>query len=283
MTGALIPAGGLIAAILGLAAYWYHVSQRDRVVRRLNETESEEDFVDEIEQPFARRYRLLPWLIVVPIGIAMGWYWEWPWNIAAGVIFVLALIGSEVDAWIYQWRISRMESQLADAIDILVASVSAGSSLQASLNQAAENSPMPLRAEMQEMVARLRLGDSPPSVFRLLSQRVPTETFRLFATTLTVNWQVGGELGETLAAIGSTIRDRLAIARQLRTLSTQGTLTTFTVLAVIWFMAAMMWQADPSRFLSFLGSTPGSWMIAACLFLQGVGVALISKISRPKV
>ena len=184
MTGALIPAGGLIAAILGLAVYWYHVSQRDRVVRRLNETESEEDFVDEIEQPFARRYRLLPWLIVVPIGIAMGWYWEWPWNIAAGVIFVLALIGSEVDAWIYQWRISRMESQLADAIDILVASVSAGSSLQASLNQAAENSPMPLRAEMQEMVARLRLGDSPPSVFRLLSQRVPTETFRLFATCL---------------------------------------------------------------------------------------------------
>ncbi len=283
MTGVLIPAGGLIAAVLGLAAYWYHVVQRDLVVRRLNETETEADFVDEIEQPFARRYRLLPWLIAVPIGIAIAWFWGWPWNIAAGVIFVLALIGSEVDAWIHQWRISRMESQLADAIDILVASVGAGSSLQASLNQAAENSPMPLRGEMQEMVARLRLGDSPPDVFSLLSQRVPTETFRLFATTLTVNWQVGGELGETLAAIGSTIRDRLAIARQLRTLSTQGTLTTFTVLGVVWFMGAMMWQADPPRFLSFVGSTVGSWMIAAALFLQGVGVALVSKISRPKI
>jgi tight adherence protein B len=172
---------------------------------------------------------------------------------------------------------------LADAIDVLVASVSSGASLQASLRQASEYSPMPLRGELSEMVARLRLGDSPPDVFDLLRQRVPTETFRLFATTLTVNWTVGGELAETLAAIGSTIRDRLAIARQIRTLSTQGTLTTLTVLAVVWFMAAMMWQADPPRFKSFLQSGVGSWLVAASLFLQGVGVALVSRISRPKI
>ena len=283
MTGFLVPAGSLFAAIVGLAIYWYKSAQRDFIVQRLHASESDIQADISYEYPFARRHRVIPWITIVPVGLVAAWALALPWNIALGVIFVMALLCSEVDAWIYQWRVSRMEAQLADTIDVLVASVGAGSSLQAALTQAADFAPLPLRRELSEMVARLRLGDSPPSVFDLLRQRVPTETFRLFTTTLTVNWQVGGELAETLSAIGSTIRDRLAIARQIRTLSTQGAFTTVAVLIVIWFMSAMMWQADPLRFESFLISTVGSWMVAACLFLQGVGITLVSRISRPKV
>lgn len=283
MSGILLPTGGLIAAIAGLAIYWYQAATRDFILQRLHEADTDARPVLDKERPFASRHYFLPWLVVTPIGLSLGWIWLWPWNIVIGLVIVAGFIGTEIDAWIYGWNLSRMESQLADAIDVLVASVSSGASLQASLRQASEYSPMPLRGELAEMVARLRLGDSPPDVFDLLRQRVPTETFRLFATTLTVNWTVGGELAETLAAIGSTIRDRLAIARQIRTLSTQGTLTTLTVLAVVWFMAAMMWQSDPPRFAAFLQSDVGSWLVAASLFLQGVGVALVSRISRPKI
>ena len=283
MIGQIIPIGGLIAAVCGLAYYWFHVAQRDRIIRRLQDAEEPGDASDASERPFASRVPWLPWCLAVPLTLLLLWFFNWPINIALGVAFVFAFVGMELDAWIYQWRLSRIEAQLADAIDVLVASVGAGSSLQSALRQAAEFSQMPLRGEFAEMVARLRLGDSPPDVFDLMSQRVPTEVFRLFSTTLTVNWQVGGELAGTLAAIGTTIRDRLTIARQLRTLSTQGTLTTLTVLAVIWFMAAMMWQADPPRFTAFVVSPVGSWLVAGCLLLQGIGVALVSRISRPRI
>lgn len=283
MTGILLPAGGLLAATLGLIAFWVQTARRDFILRRLNDVDRTVSTTSVTEKPFATRHRIVSWLIVVPFGLILGWLTGAPWNITIGLMVVAGFIGMELDAWIYQWRLMRMESQLADAIDVLVASVSSGASIQASLRQASEYAPMPLRREILEMVARLRLGDSPPDVFDLLRIRVPTETFRLFSTTLTVNWQVGGELAETLSAIGSTIRDRLTIARQLRTLSTQGTLTTLTVLGVVWFMAAMMWQADPPRFISFLLSTVGSWLITVCLLLQGIGVALVSRISRPKV
>ena len=103
------------------------------------------------------------------------------------------------------------------------------------------------------------------------------------ATSLVVNWQVGGGLAETLSGVGKTVRDRLAISRQVRTLSTQGRLTTVTVLGVVWFMAAMMWQADEARFVGFVNSTPGSWLMSGTLALQGVGIALVSKISRPRI
>lgn len=283
MTGVLVPVGGLLAAILGLAFYWYRAAQREFVVQRLRASEEDVEREYQTEAVFASRHRLIPWLVVIPLGVLVAWWGSWPVNITCGIVLVVGSIGMEIDAWIYQWRLSRIEAQLADAIDVVVSSVSAGASLQAALQQASEYSPMPLRAELAEMVARLRFGDSPVDVFVLLEQRVPTETFQLLSTTLNVNWQVGGELAGTLAAIAGTIRDRLAIARQLRTLSTQGTLTTLTVLVVVWFMAAMMWQSDPPRFVSFLLSEVGSWLIAVGLLMQGIGVALVSRISRPKI
>lgn len=278
----LITMLGLTCATFGVAYYWYTAAVRESVLRRLDDSTEEAEAVN-LEQPFAKRHLFLVWLLVIPVGVLLAFLTSWPTNLVAGLMIVLGCLLAEMDAWIYGWRVNRMESQLAEATDVIVASLSSGASLQASLQQASEFSPMPLRSELEEMVARLRLGDSPIDIFDSLRQRVPTETFQLLATTLTVNWSVGGELSGTLSSIATTIRDRLAIARQIRTLSTQGTVTTLTVLAVIWFMAAMMWQSDPMRFEGFLASATGSWLVAAGLLLQGLGVALVSRISRPKI
>jgi len=45
----------------------------------------------------------------------------------------------------------------------------------------------------------------------------------------------------------------------------------------------MMWQADGARFVNFVTSVVGSWLVAVSLFLQGIGIALVSRISRPTV
>lgn len=278
----LVPLLFLILASAVLVLYWVRAARRETVRRRLDD--QPEEWVEELpEPPFASRHRWIPLIFAAFIAAAFALLTTCPDNIAAGIGFVFLFVGMEADAWIYRWRIARMESQLADTTDILVSSITSGASLQASLTQAAEFSPIPLRYELEEMVVRLRLGDSPNDVFEMLGQRVPTETFKLLATTLIVNWNAGGELSPTLSSIASTIRDRLAISRQIRTLSTQGTLTTVIVLSTIWFMATMMWQSDPIRFEGFIRSESGSWLISAGLLLQGIGVALVSRISRPKL
>ncbi|MEM1227811.1 MAG: type II secretion system F family protein [Planctomycetota bacterium] len=282
MNAVLFPAG-LLAATAGLGYYWYDSRRREQVRSRLvaEAGAEEERFV--VTKPFARRHWWIAILVALAVVAAMVFLWQCPIPLACGVGVVLALVGAEIDAWVLEWRQGRMESQLAEAIDVLVSSVGAGSSLQSALAQAAEFAPAPIKNELDEMVARLRLGDSPPDVFDQLSQRVPMESFRLFAITLSVNWEAGGSLGETLAAIGHTIRDRLIVGRQIRALSTQGRITTIVVLLVTWFMAAMMWQSDPPRFERFLFSPTGVGLMTATLVLQGVGIAMVSKISRPRV
>ena len=283
MTGLLVPLAGLGVAIACVAFFWYRSAQRDQIRQRLHGDQIRLDLQRTARQRYARRYFLTPWIIAVPLGLMLVGYLGWSWNITAGLVIVAGFFGMEVDAWIYHWRLMRMESQLVDAIDIIVASVGSGAALQSALSQASEYAPMPLRGELLELVARVRLGDSPTDAFNVLQSRIPTEVFRLFATTLTVNWMVGGELSGTLVSIGGAVRDRIAIARQLRTLSTQGTLTTIVVVSIVWFMAAMMWQSDPQRFNNFILSDAGSWLTTAGLALQGGGIALVSRIIRPKI
>lgn len=273
---------GIAAAAGAIGVYWRYAWLQDRVRERLRETEAAEQ-VQRRERPFARRHRIVPWLVGATLGAMLAILWSWPINICVGIGFVAALLLVQADAWFYEWRVGRIEAQLADVIDVLVSSVQAGASLQSALELASHETRPPLRQELEEMVARLRLGDAPADVFDLLRQRVPNETFRLFSTTLTVNWEVGGGLSETLAAVGQTIRDRMTIARQIRTLSTQGRITTVVVLGMTYFLGAMMWQSDPDRMAGFLSTSVGQWMVTIALVLQGIGVALVAKISRPKV
>jgi len=282
MTGNILFPLGLAAAAGAIGVYWRYAWLQERVRERLRDSEAAET-IQRRERPFARRHRIVPWLAGATLAAMLAIVWSWPINICVGIGFVAALLLVQADAWFYEWRIGRIEAQLADVINVLVSSVQAGASLQNALEMASNETRPPLRKELEEMVARLRLGDAPADVFDLLRQRVPHETFRLFSTTLTVNWEVGGGLSETLAAVGQTIRDRMTIARQIRTLSTQGRITTVVVLGMTYFLGAMMWQSDPDRMAGFLSTSVGQWMVTIALVLQGVGVALVARISRPKV
>ena len=270
---------------VGAAAVWYgrRVWLKNQVQRRLISGARRSTVRKARLRPFARRHPVLPWVIaclslsILVMGLAC------PVKVAVAISIVVGLLAIQIDAWIVEVRRARIESQLADTIDVLIATVKAGASLQIALEAAATDTKAPLRPELEEMVARLRLGDAPADAFNLLRQRVPVETFRLFSTTLAVNWEVGGALAETLSSVGRTIRDRLATSRQIRTLSTQGRLTSMSVLAVTYFLGAMMLQAEPNRVMNFLRSPLGEWLVTVALLLQGVGIALVSRMSRPKV
>ncbi|GIS61087.1 MAG: hypothetical protein CM1200mP2_33120 [Planctomycetaceae bacterium] len=56
-----------------------------------------------------------------------------------------------------------------------------------------------------------------------------------------------------------------------------------SVLFVPYFLAAMMWQSDPARMLGFLSTSFGQMLVTVVLALRGIGIAMVAKISRPKV
>ena len=105
----------------------------------------------------------------------------------------------------------------------------------------------PLRPQLEEVVGRIRFGDDPRTVYHGLTERVPLETFLLFASALSVQSETGGSLAPTLASVGRTIRDRIEIARRIRSNSAQSEVSTLAVMLLTYFIALVVWRTNPEQ------------------------------------
>ena len=150
------------------------------------------------------------------------------------------------------------------------------------MQNAAQEAKNPLRPQLEELLGRIRYGDDPQTVLRALEARVPLETFRLFASALSVHWETGGSLAPTLATVGKVIRDRIEVNRRIRSLTGQARASTLAVLLVTYFLFLIIWRNDPERMRQFLATTIGKGMVAGTVVLQAIGIVWASFLSRLK-
>src|SRR6202043_1562811 len=162
----------------------------------------------------------------------------------------------------------RIEQQLSDAIDLMVAALQAGAGTISALENAVQEARPPLRAQLEEVLGRIRYGDDAQAVLRALEERVPLEVFRLFVSALTVHWETGGSLAPTLATVGRVVRDRIEVNRRIRSLTTQARVSIIAVLCMTYFLALVMWRNDPGRMRQFLSTAVGQYLVAGAILLQ---------------
>jgi Flp pilus assembly protein TadB len=231
---------------------------------------------------FPRRFRLLPWLLGVALFFCLHFLvgLQLAYALAFGLIF--GLLASQVEAFVAARRVQLIEAQLGDALDLMVGALRAGASVLAALDNAVEEVRTPLRPQLEEVLGRIRYGDDPQAVLKGLVERVPLEAFRLFAAALSVHWEVGGSLAPTLATVGRTIRDRIAIGRRIGSLTAQTRFSVGAVLLVTYFIAMLMWRTDPPRMTEFLSSGIGQALVAGVLVLQAIGIVWAALLSRVK-
>jgi tight adherence protein B len=232
--------------------------------------------------PLRRTWRFAPWIIGLATGLAL-WFGFGFWLIySAAIGLIVALMLAELEAYLAQRRVERIEMQLADAIDLMLGALGAGTGVSNALAAAGEETKQPLRGQLDDVLGRIRLGDNPQQVFRGLAERVPLETFALFSSTLAVHWEVGGSLTTTLAMVGRTIRDRIEIGRRIRSNTAQSQISTVFILLLTYFIAAIVWRNNPDQMLAFVGTELGSYFVAGSMVLQAAGLAWMNWISKPR-
>ena len=283
MTEILILAG-LLLGLGAIAAYWRNARARRLARERMEHPAEGSRASPAAAVPPARsylvRHRLLPWLLgLLAAGIlyfALGW--ALPYVIAVSLI--VSLLAGQVEFYLAAKQGARIETQLADAIDLMVAALQAGASVGDALENAMGESHSPLRPQLEEVVGRIRFGDDPHMAYHGLTERVPLETFLLFASALAVQSETGGSLAPTLASVGRTIRDRIEIARRIRSNSAQSEASTVAMLFLTYFIALIVWRTNPGQMQEFLATTIGQWAVAGTILLQAVGLVWMSLISR---
>ena len=276
---------GWFALIALVAVGWRSVRRREIAWQRLaevNQTRAEGERVPVGVRRLHRRWIWAPWgLALIVAGVtALVSRCSMPYVVALGVM--VGFLASQLESFLAARHAATLEGQLADAIDIMIGAVDAGAGVGAAIDAAITECRAPLRPYLEEVKGRIQLGDEPAEVFRSLAQRVPLEAFLLFTSALAVHWEVGGKLSSTLTTVGRTIRDRIDVARRIRSNTAQSQFSTLAIIGLTYFIAVIVWRNGPEQMEEFVRSSVGSWFVAGSVVLQAVGIVWMNLISKPR-
>lgn len=281
----VVVVSGLAVLLAGAGVFVRRGSRRRAALERIREsaTQASQALWISDDESLVQSRPLIPVAVglatAVPIVVLLGW----PWSFAVSIAMLVGVVAHLGLAWHLRRRISRLEQQLADAVDLVVSAVRAGTSLVDALELAAGEIGRPLRGELEDLVARLRLGADPRRALSALERRVPLETMQLLTFSLSVHWQSGSSLAGSLISVATTIRDRIAVGRRMRAQSTEAQLSAVGVLTVTYLLALVTWQAEPDRFAGFLESSYGSFLVNATILLQALGLVWMARLTRAEV
>lgn len=120
-----------------------------------------------------------------------------------------------------QKRLDAFEQHFADALDVMVGGLEAGSSLSAAVELVSREMPPPISTEFARVLREASLGVSYEEAFKAAHERLPSDDLSMFVSALSIQFRVGGNLATVLRTLGSTVRDRLRIRGDIKTLTAQ--------------------------------------------------------------
>ena len=181
-----------------------------------------------------------------------------------------------------RWRrVKLLQDQLAPALDILARSVRAGQALDQAIGHLGRNSPEPLATEFRFCSRQLEMGLSMPAVMRGLVGRLQMYDVRIFATTLIVHRQAGGNIAAVLDRLARVIRDRLSYRRQLRAVTAGGRISALLVSLITPALFLFFILVRPAYIASLFHSPLGQSLLVLTAFLEIVGLIWTARLLRP--
>src|SRR5689334_13414500 len=147
--------------------------------------------------------------------------------------------------WALKRRMDRLDRQLPDILNILAGSVRTGSSLFQALDRVAREADEPSRGEYLRVVRALSLGAPLDQTLRSLAERVPSEDMDMLVTAISIQQQTGGNLGQTLDLIATTVRERHRIQREIQVLSAQQRISAYMLAALPILLVGVLFLISP--------------------------------------
>jgi tight adherence protein B len=182
-----------------------------------------------------------------------------------------------------QKRLDEMEAQLPDALDFLARSMRAGHAFTISLEMVGDEIHEPLGPEFKALFNEQNLGASLDRSLANFGKRVPLADVRFFSSSVLLQRQTGGNLGEVLGRLSHIIRERFRLKGQVKATSAHGRLTA-TILTVLPIATVGGLALTSPSYLKPLVDDPiGRKLVVAGCTCLGLGNYCIRRIVRIKV
>ena len=114
--------------------------------------------------------------------------------------------------------------QLGDSLNLMVNGLRSGYSVLQAMEAVSREMPPPISAEFARVVQEVQIGLPLDQALGNMLRRIKSDDLDLVITAINVQREVGGNLAEILDVISFTIRERVRIKGEVRTLTAQGKL-----------------------------------------------------------
>jgi tight adherence protein B len=281
--------GGGAAAFSSADMEMPRVAMADRMDRAI----AGRGFTGKIKQRIARadvklrvtEYIGLQFLVAVALGFAgnllAGWF-----AAVAGAVFGLFVprIYCNMAA---KRRLHAFDGQLSDTLNLWVNALRSGYSVLQGMEAIATELPKPVSTEFERVVQEVRLGLSVSQALDNMLRRVPSEDLDLVITAVNIQREVGGNLADILDIISFTIRERVRIKGEIRTLTAQGRASGWIITLLPIVLGGILFMINPDYMGQLtrpeppiiLNVLPCGWLVIAfSLMMIAAGAFAIQKI-----
>ena len=185
------------------------------------------------------------------------------------------LLGLRFPRWYLRFaatrRMNAFNDQLSDTLNLWVNALRSGYSVLQSLDTIAAELPPPVSKEFERVVQEVRLGLSLEQGLDNMLARVPSEDLDLVVTAVKIQREVGGNLSEILDNISFTIRERVRIKGEIRTLTAQGRISGWVVGLLPLVLMFVLLGINPGYISELWAWEPPIILLPCGWYMMGIG------------
>jgi len=168
-------------------------------------------------------------------------------------------------------RLGAFNKQLPDTITLLANGLRAGSSFLQAVELVVRESRPPVSTEFSRVIREVNLGLPFEQAMENMVRRVRSDDLELMATAINIQHTVGGNLAEILDSIAFTIRERIRIKGEIRTLTAQQRLSGYVVGFLPIGLAGFLFVAAPNFMSPMFEKPPEALGLPLGVVILGLG------------
>ncbi len=222
-------------------------------------------------------WNLIASVVMSAIGALAG---GMPGVVVGGLLAVTAIQG------LVLFRASRrrvkFDSQMLETLQIISGALRAGQSLHEAVLMVAAEADEPTSVEFTRAVNEARIGSDMVGALRAVADRMDSESMSWMVDTIAINQEVGGSLADAIDGATETIRARMELDGQVKTLSAEGKMSAYVLLALPFFVAGATSVFTPGFMNPLFEHWVGWVVLAFCAAQYIVGGLIIRKMIKIK-
>jgi tight adherence protein B len=192
---------------------------------------------------------------------------------------LLWILGLVIGYWVPKFWLNRRKAKrlkafnagLADTIMLLANGLRAGSSFLQAVELIVRETQPPISTEFSRVIREVNLGLPLDDALANLGRRVRSDDLDLMTTAIAIHHNVGGNLAEILDTIAYTIRERVRIKGEIKTLTAQQRMSGYVVGFLPVALVVLLSVIAPSFMEPMLRKPPELLGLPAGMFVLGFG------------